>query len=55
MIFNPANDFESCFIMIVWAIDVDDVIHEGCIRLVEEHGHIILLSCYCSLKLPLIA
>ena len=33
------NDFESC-LMIVWAIDVDDVICEGCKRPVEEHKRI---------------
>ena len=30
------NDFESC-LLIVWAIDVDDVICEGCKRPVEVH------------------
>ena len=39
MIFKSANDFKSRF-MIVWAIDVDDVIYEGCRRLVEEHRRI---------------
>ena len=34
-----ANNFESCF-MIVWAIDVDDVINEGFKRLFEEHRRI---------------
>ena len=29
------NDFESCLV-IVWAIDVDDFIFEGCKRPVEE-------------------
>ena len=38
-IFKYANDFESCF-MIVWAINVNDVIYEGCKRLVEEHRRI---------------
>ena len=32
-------DFESCF-MVVWAIDIDDVIGEGCKRPVEEHKRI---------------
>ena len=30
------NDFESCLV-IIWAIDVDDVICEGRKRPVEEH------------------
>ena len=30
------DNFESCLV-IVWAIDVDDVIFEGCKRPVEEH------------------
>ena len=30
------NDYESCSV-IVWAIDVDDVICEGSNRPVEEH------------------
>ena len=30
------NDFES-YLVIVWAINVDDVIYEGCKRPVEEH------------------
>ena len=30
------NEFESCLV-IVWAIDIDDVICEGCKRPVEEH------------------
>ena len=33
------NDFESCLV-IVRAIDVDDVICEGCKRSVEEHKRI---------------
>ena len=33
------NDFESCLV-IVWAIDVDDVIFEGCKWPVEEHKRI---------------
>ena len=32
-------DFESCF-MVVWAIDIDNVIGEGCKRPVEEHKRI---------------
>ena len=31
-----ANDFKSC-LAIVWAIDVDDIICEGCKRPVKEH------------------
>ena len=33
------NDFEF-FLVIVWAMDVDDVICEGCKRPIEEHKRI---------------
>ena len=39
VIFKKQNDFKSC-LLIVWAIDVDDVISEGCKRPVEEHKRI---------------
>ena len=39
VIFKKQNDFKSCLV-IVWAIDVDDVISEGCKRPVEEHKRI---------------
>ena len=49
------DNFESCLV-IVWAIDVDDVICEGCKRPVESTNKLdgILLSCHCYLKLLLI-
>ena len=51
------NDFESCLV-IVWAIDVDDVICEGCKRLglsksTNELDSTIFLG-LCYLKLSLI-
>ena len=46
------NDFEF-FLVIVWAIDVDDVICEGCKRNTNELDSM-LLSCHCYLKLSLI-
>ena len=49
---NCTNDFESRLV-IVWAIDVDDVICEGCKRNTNELDSM-LLSCHCYLKLSLI-
>ena len=39
VIFKKQNNFKSCLV-IVWAIDVDYVISEGCKRPVEEHKRI---------------
>ena len=49
---NCTNDFESRLV-IVWAIDVDDVICERCKRNTNELDSM-LLSCHCYLKLSLI-
>ena len=57
--FQEAKDYTddsgSC-LMIVWAINEDDIICERCKRSVEEHKRIgwYTLSCRCYLKLPLI-
>ena len=50
------NDFEF-FLVIVWAMDVDDVICEGCKRGLSKSANKLdsnLLSCHCFLKLSLI-